>query len=327
MALLAALAACLPPAVLRAQEASFADSVEYAQQRTVKVYGASIGLVTGFGTGIIVSDDGRILTSLGVHLTAQRIRVGLPDGTLHEAKLERRAEALQVALLKIDAATPEYFQLSEKPVAQKGDWVLAVSNAFKVADGPEPLSVNLGVVSLRTRLEARRGAQDVDYEGDVLLIDAITSNPGAAGGAVVTQDGKLAGMIGKILEGKTTNTRLNYAVPSDFLFRFLSGESFEPARTTVAAAGKAVLGIRLFKLGGIRSPAYVDRVESGSPAAEAKIQSDDLIVTVAGNSIRDIRDYDAVVKTLRPNEEITIVIKRGNKLMQIQLTPAAEEDE
>jgi S1-C subfamily serine protease len=146
---------------------------------------------------------------------------------------------LQLALLKIDAETPEYFELSAEPVARKGDWILAINNAFKVADGPEPLSVNLGVISLRTRLQLRRGVQDFSYDGDVLLIDAITSNPGAAGGAVVTADQRLAGMIGKVIESTSTNTRLNYAVPSDLLAQFVVGKLADEPVASVAR-GKAV---------------------------------------------------------------------------------------
>ncbi len=314
------------PASVAADDGFFSQAAAEAQKRTVKVYGASIGRVTGYATGIIVSADGQIITAQGVHLNAQRIRVTLPDGSLHEANLVRTSNALQLALLKIDAATPDFFALSDKPVADKGDWVLAVSNAFKVADGPEPLSVNLGVISLRTRLDARHGTQDVEYAGDVLLIDAITSNPGAAGGAIVTADGHLAGMIGKILEGKTTNTRLNYAVPSDLLLKFLNDEEIEEPATTPLAAGKAVLGIRLFALGGRNAPAYIDRVIPGTPAAEVELRPDDLVVSIAGSLVRNVREYDEALEALRPGDEITLVVKRRNKLVQVQITPVAEEE-
>ncbi len=310
---------------------SFGDAVEFAQKRSVKLYGASIGRVSGFATGILVSDDGKIITSQGVHLSTDQIRVTTHDGKLHFAKVLRRSRTLQLALLQVvpneageSISTPNFFELTETPSVRKGDWILAVSNAFKVADGSEPLSVNLGVVSLRTRLDVRRGVQDFSYDGDVLLIDAITSNPGAAGGAVVTVDKKLAGMIGKVLESKSTNTRLNYAVPADLIAQFVAGKIQDTPLNTLAQ-GKAVLGIRLFRLGGRKSPAYVDRVLSGGPAAKAKLRPDDLIVSIAGQPVKNSLEYQKVVDTLTPGKEVTMVLKRRNQVMTVQITPDAEK--
>jgi len=304
---------------------TFADAVEHAQKRTVKLYGASIGRVSGFATGIVVSDDGKIVTAQGIHLSSH-IRVTLPDGTMHNAKVLSSIDRLQLALLKIDTPTPDYFELTDKPIARKGDWILAVSNAFKVADGAEPLSVNLGVVSLRTRLDVRRGVQDFAYDGDVLLIDAITSNPGAAGGAIVTADQRLVGMIGKVIESTSTNTRLNYAVPSDLVAQFVAGKISESSDTGSIPLAKADLGIRLFRLGGRKAPAYIDRVQPGSPAAKAKLRSDDLIVSIDGQAVRDASTFEEIIDTLKPGEEITIVVKRRNQVLPIQITPIAKEE-
>jgi len=302
----------------------FADAIAYAQARTVKIYGAGIGRATGYGTGILVSGDGKIVAASGVYLSRGRVTVTLPDGSIHQAQVLHRSESLQTALLKIDAVTPEFFKLSETNVAGKGDWVLAVSNAFKVADGREPLSVNLGVVSLRTRLEVKRGTQDVPYQGDVLLIDAITSNPGAPGGAVVTTKGELAAMVGRIIESKDTGTRLNYAVPVDLLHKFVAKPDDEkPVVASTEPSGKAFLGIRLFTLGGKRAAAYVDRVVPGSPAAKAGIRPDDLILAVGNETVNDIRQYEEVEQALVPEKEITLVVKRKQQLLQIQITPTA----
>jgi serine protease Do len=306
----------------------FEAAVAAAQERTVKVYGAGIGRAAGYASGILVSADGLITTAYGVYLTGDRIRVGLSDGSIHEAQLVKKSNALQLALLKIDHATPVHFELSQSPVGQKGDWVLGVSNAFKVAEGPEPLSVNLGVIALRTRLEARFGAHDVEYQGDALLIDAITSNPGAPGGAVVTVDGRLAGMIGRIIESKASGTRINYAVPAEQLLAFISDQSpAESPATGVAEApqqgGKSDLGMRLFRLGGRRAPAYVDRVVAGGPAAEAGIKTDDLIISINGQAVREAGDFEKISSSLPIGEEIGIVVKRGEKLTPLRITPRA----
>jgi S1-C subfamily serine protease len=323
LSLLASAAAQDAPGI----DGAFAPAVEQAQRRTVKIFGAGIGRSPGYATGLAVSPHGEILTTQGVFLAGDNLRVTLADGSTHAAQVVRRSQSLQAALLKVEAETPEYFELEEKPVAAKGDWILGVSNAFKVADGSEPLSVNVGVLSLRTRLDARRGYQDFPYDGDVYLIDAITSNPGAAGGAVINIDGKLVGMIGKVIESRATNTRLNYAIPADMLKRFVAGTEND---TAVASASpppmtgqSTELGIRLFDLGGRKSPAYIDRVLPGSPAAQAGLKTDDLVVSIAGQVVRDGGDFRRIVQMLRPGSEVIVEVKRKNDVLSVKLTPAA----
>ena len=305
-------------------DGAFAGAVSIAQQRTVKIYGGAIGRSPGYGTGLIVSQAGDILTASGVYLAGQNLRVTLPNGTVHPATVVRRSQELQTALVKIDASTPEFFDLNQAAAAQQGDWILSVSNAFMVADGAEPLSVNIGVLSLRMKLDARRGFQDFPYAADVLLYDAITSNPGAAGGAVITAEGNLVGMIGRVIEAKSTSTRLNYAVPADLLSQFVRGEMQSPA--IVAAPGaKADLGIRLFALGGRKAPAYIDTVVSGGPAALAGLKTDDLIVTVGGQVVRDAGEFRRLVEALPVGEEIVVEVKRKNELISVRLTPVANQ--
>ncbi len=299
----------------------FASAIAVAQQRTVKVYGGAIGRSPGYGTGILVSADGQIVTAQGVHLASDNLRVVLSDGIVCPASVVRRSEPLQVALLKIDARTPHFFDLSSPPKAREGDWIVAVSNAFKVADGPEPLSASIGVLSSRMPLEARRGVHDFPYRGDAYLYDAITSNPGAAGGAVLTADGQLIGMIGRVIEAQATNTRLNYAVPADLLAAFTTGKETEPAAVAQSNAQKIDLGIRLFALGGRRAPAYVDRVIPSSPAATAGVRTDDLIVTINGQVVRDASEFKRISEALKPGGEISIEVKRGDRLLLLQVTP------
>lgn len=312
---------------VRAQEAEdngpFAAGVDYAQKRVVKIYGATIGRSPGYATGIIVSPDGQILTAAGIFLTEGNVRVTMPDGSLQRADVIRRSENLQTALLKVSVPTPDFFAIPNEPAAKKGDWVLAVSNAFKVAEGSEPLSVNIGVLSLRVQLDARRGYTDFPYQDDVYLIDAITSNPGASGGAVVNSEGQLVGLVGKVIEGKTTGTRLNYAVPADLLQRFLNGDDAPPAVLNVPMGEKGELGIRLFALGGRKSPAYIDRVIPGSAAAQAGLKTDDLVVAINGEVVRDSGDFRRLAEEVKAGVEITVEVKRKNDVLSVKVKPAA----
>jgi len=310
-----------------AQESYLEKMIGSAQPKMVKVFGAGAGKVDSFATGFIVSDDGKILTAQGVLLDGKRVRVVMADGTSHDATILRRDRVRQVALLKIQKETPDFFKLSEKSIGEKGDWVVALSNAFKVADKQEPLSATLGVISLRTELEARLTKRDVAYKGELVLIDAIVSNPGAAGGAVLNIEGEVVGMIGKVINSSETNTRLNYAVPNAFLAEFVSGkqETAVAQETQAPVLGQADLGIVLFKFGGRSNPAYIDRVHRGSPAADVNLQADDMIIAIAGQKIGSVKEYLDMVETLRPEEEILVIVKRGREIVRARVTPRVKK--
>ena len=302
---------------------SFIDqAISNSQPKMVKVFGASAGKVEGFATGIIVSKDGLILSSQGVFLDGRQVKVVLADGAEHMATILKRDRETQLSLLKIQADTPSFFELSEESVGEKGDWVIALSNAFKVADKDEPVSAMLGVISLRTTMEARLTKRDVAYRGELVLIDAITSNPGASGGAVVTPRGNLVGIVGKIINSSETNTRLNYAVPSSVLFEFVTGKASVTGETQPVLEQQDVeFGVVLFTLGGRNNPAYIDRVVRGSPAAKAKLKSDDMIVSIAGEKIGNLKDYAESLKSLRPEEEVLMIVKRGVEMMRVWIAP------
>jgi len=315
------------PAAEQENRGVFAKAIDAAQQRCVKIYGAGIGRVEGYATGVIISAEGDILTSQGVFLNGSRVRVVTPDGKTHDAQVMRRSPELQVAVLKIPINTPHYFEVLPKTPADEGEWVLSVTNLFKVADGPERLSVNLGIISLRTRLEAKHGTQDAPYEGDVLLVDAITSNPGAEGGALVNVRGELVGLVGKNLESKATNTRINYAIPSDVLARYLAGKPLQ-GDTPTGPIAKGETGIRIFDLvGSKRAPAYIERVMPGSPAEQAGLKKDDLILTVDGEIVRDLGDWRKLSKELVADKEVVLLVKRKDEILRATLTPKAVKDD
>lgn len=304
----------------------FSTAIEIGQARMVQVIGAGAGRVEGYGTGIVVSPDGLLVTSQGVFLDGQSVKVILADGTTHEATVLRRDRELQLALLKIEHSTPEYFELSAGPVGEQGDWIVAVNNAFKVADRHEPLSVMLGIIALRTSLEARLNERDVAYRGELVLLDAITSNPGAAGGAVLTLEGRLVGVVGKIINSSETNTRLNYAVPVHLVAEFVAGGRAGDPAAAEPTQRKADLGIRILELGGRKNPAYIDRLIAGGPAATAGLLPDDLIVSIGGEKIGTVRDFIQVVDRLPPGQEVIIVVKRGLELLRVPLVPAEKQE-
>lgn len=315
--------ACLPA---RGDESSaggpFAEAIATAGARVVKIYGGSIGRVKGFGSGVLVSADGKIVTVASSLLETDVPRVVLPDGRRIPAVVIARDPVRQLALLKIEADQLPHFELGESAHLGSGDWVIAAANPFKVADGPEPISFAAGMLAGRTRMEARRRAQDFPYEGPVLLTDVIVSTPGSAGGALVDISGRLVGVIGKEVISERTNTWLNYAIPVEEVAAFVADPEAARASEPRRPPPTADLGIRLFDVGGRLRPAYVERVRPGSPAALAGVRPDDLILSIAGRPVATCADYAKAVRGLRADDALELVVKRGSEIVTLT-TPAA----
>ncbi len=333
-------------AAVTASGSGFGRAIETVMPRVVKLYGLGAGLQEGYGSGVIVSKDGLVLTVYALLIDARHLRAVTSDGTEHEVNVVHRDPKRQLALLKLmpggsstetqPAREPDvypYFDLSHESPLRPGDWVLAAGNPFKVAAGAEPMSVVHGVFSARTRLDARRRLKDYPYRGEVLVIDAITSNPGAPGGALVNLDGELVGMIGRQVVSNLTHTHFNHAVPRDVLHRyFLEATGLEADNTGVSlpetdrsltspetTASPIDPGIRLSRFGYRRVLPFVDRIIPGSPADRAGVRKNDLILSVNGRNVSDAASYDAGIKELAPGEPIDLVIRRNRNVLAIRV--------
>jgi len=289
----------------------------------VKLYGTGMGRAHGYGTGVLVSADGNILTTRSLLSSAETVRVVLSDGREFEGKSVRNDEYRELALLKIDGKDLPFITPSKTDHLQVGDAVAAIGNWFKVADGDEAPSVNRGILSTRTTLNARRLVQPVDYAGPILVYDAITANPGAAGGPLMDIDGNFVGLVGKVVESADTNTRLNYALPGEELSDFLGNKASEATATTQRSApgAEADIGVRLSRMGYRHVSAYIDRVRPGSPAASAGLRGEDLIVAIDGRRIADAEACEEAIRRLMPGQKATLVVKRGSEFLNIDVVP------
>lgn len=299
-----------------------------AAPAVVKLYGRGIGREHGYGTGTLISPDGQIVTVLSLLSARDGARVVLADGRTMTAKFVRKDEYRQLALLKIDIEDGPFLELKDSTTLQLGDAVLAMGNWFKIAEGREPVSINRGIFSMRTGLDARRLTQDFAYEGDVLLFDAMTSNPGAPGGPLLDIDGNCVGIVGRIVEARATNTRINYALTAEEIRAFVGGEVATATTMPVGdeAAGKLpYVGISISRMGFRHVSPYVSRVRSGSPAEAAGVRPDDLVLAIDNEPIRSAKDYRAAIKRLRPGDKAVFVLKRGQRVVQVSIDVAEQE--
>lgn len=310
----------------------FDQAIEQLLPRVVKLYGLKAGAQAGYGTGVLVSADGLILTVNSLLIDARRVRVAGADGVLRDAEVVRRDNERQLALIRLlppsaDAKpTPTpFFDLGcDKPsdsALRPGDWVVVAGNPFKVAEGAEPVSLAHGVFSARTRLDARRANKEFPYHGEVLIIDAVTSNPGAPGSAVVDLDGRFVGLIGREVTSNLTHTHLNYAIPRNVLCEFLNEDGTKPRPVEPETSPAQDWGIRLTRMGYRKLPAMVERVRRGSLAEKAGIRQDDVILSVNGSNVSDPEEVDKRLALILPGEALDLVIRRGRSIVPIRLEP------
>jgi serine protease Do len=311
-----------------------ADPIQEAQRRVVKIYGAGgFRGMEHYQSGFLVSPQGHVLTVLSYVLDSDRVTVTLDDGRSYEAKLLGADPRLEVAVLKIEAADLPCFDLAKPAELHEGAGVLAVSNLFNVASGNEAASVQHGTVSVVTRLEARRGTFETPYHGPVYVLDMTTNNPGAPGGALVTRRGELAAMLGKELRNTLNNTWLNYAIPIAELRPSVeairAGKFVAAPEPTVKKpahpASVAVLGIVLVPDVLERTPAFIDQVRAGSPAARAGLLADDLVLLVGNHLTQSCKALQQELAAIDRGDPIKLTVLRGQELVEATV-PGSEPE-
>lgn len=324
----AVIVALLLPRTISA--AGLAEVIRQGQQRSVKIYGAG-GLrgLDAYQSGFLISAQGHIVTVFSHVLDSDVITVTLDDGRKFEAQLLGADPRLEVAVLKIDGADLPCFDLQQAATASEGAGVLAFSNLFGIATGDEPVSVQHGTISAVAPLAARRGAYETPYQGPVYVLDAMTNNPGAAGGALTNVRGELLGMLGLQLRNAQNNNWLNYAVPVNEIVEAVeairAGQT-RPADTHSARQKPPEKPLALADLGIIlvpnvleRTPPFVDAVRPDSPAAAAGIRADDLIVFVNNQLVQSCRTLQSELEKLNHDAEVRVQFLRDNQLMDVNL--------
>jgi serine protease Do len=255
------------------------------------------------------------------------LRVHLYDGRRYHAKVIVTEPELDAALIKIDKIEDlPYFDIAKaakQSLAQPGDWVLAFSNQFEIAMRNEPMTVQHGVITSYSKLHGRRGIFNAPYTGDVYVVDAISNNPGAAGGALTTRKGELIGLIGKELQNKLSDTWINYAIPVQVLENFatkgIKGQYKPIVRAKPTGGPGGFHGIVLVPNVVERTPPFVEDTVPGSPAAKAGLQPDDLLVSVDGQRIASIKEFREIVDKARPGTLFRLEYRRGEKLTTVDL--------
>lgn len=309
-----------------------AAAIDATQPKIVKIYGAGgVAGLEAYQSGFLISPQGHILTVWSYVLDSDVVTVTLNDGRRFTAQLVGADPRLEIAVLKIPADGLPHFALSEAADLQAGDRVLAFSNLFGVAVGDEAASVQHGSVSAKTQLAGRRGVFETPYRGTVLVLDAMTNNPGAAGGAVTNRQGRLAGMVGKELRNALNNTWLNYALPIAELHvavdDILAGRTRPRTEDPTVKKNPHAWTLPLLGLTPVpdvlpRTPPFVESVRAGSPADKAGLRPDDLILFLNDRVVSSCQAVVDELSLIDRIDPVRLTIQRGQELLDVVIKPA-----
>lgn len=310
-----------------------AQAIRSAQQVVVKLFGAGAGTLDSYGSGVLVSETGHVVTVWNHLVNSGYLNAVVFDGRRYQVKVVGTSLQHDLAVLKLDCEDDETFPFVDWKTRTKltvGDSVLAFSNVYHVATGNEPVSVVHSVVACETPLQAGFGRWQFPVKSPVYVLDAVTNNSGAAGGLLTKIDGQPAGLLGRELRHKETGMWVNYAVPWDVLNsavgKLMSGRRVSPSATDTADR-KSVSERRLTAEFGLtllpeilkKTPAFVDRVIPNSPANTAGLLRGDLILMVNDQVIQSADDLRAAVATFRKGQSISLTVNRNERLETLTL--------
>lgn len=303
--------------------------VDRVQQKMVKIFGAggARGLES-YQSGFWIGKEGLILTSWSTVLDVSKLRVVAHDGARFDAEILSFDPTTELALLKAGESQFEGFEIDSKLTARVGQRVFAVSNLFKIATGDEYCSVQKGVIMAISSLTQRRGTTKNISLGKVFILDVMTNNPGATGGALIDIRGNLIGVLGKESRDASTGIWINYALPievvSASIDRMKSGSISTPG-TELAAAEKPHklndLGMTLIPDVLPKTPVFIDEIRSGSLADLSGLKANDLILLLNDQRIDSRKNFERLLGTLNRADSFELLIQRGQELIRIQIRP------
>jgi serine protease Do len=269
------------------------------------------GVQRGLGSGVIVSQDGYILTNNHVVDGADEVKVELPDKRTFTAKVVGTDPLSDLAVVKISASSLPTLTLGDSDAVKVGDVVLAIGNPLGVGE-----TVTSGIISAKGRTT---DVGDGSYQ-DFLQTDA-PINHGNSGGALVSSNGELIGINSQILTPSDGNIGLGFAIPSN-MARNVMDQLIENGAVRRAKLGVTVQSITADLASSLGLPsakgALVSNVEDGSPAAHAGITQGDVITEYNGKTVADSNQLRNDVSSTTPGSTVSLKVFRNGRTETVQ---------
>ena len=271
------------------------------------------------GSGVIISEDGYIVTNNHVIEGATKLRVTLPDGRAFDAKTIGTDPATDVALIKIDASGLPTLPFGSSDDLRLGEWVLAIGYPMELQS-----TITAGIVSAKAR---QLGALNNRYGIESFIQTDAAVNPGNSGGALVNTRGELVGINTIIKTSTGSYVGYSFAVPETIVRKVVVDlkESGVVQRAVLGISFRAIdqqfideLGddSDIKEIGGI----YVASVSEGGSASEAGLRKGDVILSVDGVAVNDSATFLEQIGKRRPGDEITLKLRRGEKEITTKAT-------
>lgn len=267
----------------------------------------------GSGSGVIISNDGYLITNNHVIEGAQKIVVSLNNNTTYDATIVGTDPATDLAVLKIDANNLPALRFGNSDGVRIGEWVLAVGNPFDLTS-----TVTAGIVSAKARnINLLRG----DMSREIFPIESFIQtdaavNPGNSGGALVNTQGELIGINTAIASRTGSYAGYSFAVPSSIVSK-VAADLME-----FGIVQRAFIGVRiqevtqdiakengLSKIEGV----YVNGLTEAGAAAEAGIKEGDIILRIGTNTVKTVPELQEQISRYRPGDLIDVAVWRNKK--------------
>ncbi|KHJ51803.1 alginate regulatory protein [Vreelandella venusta] len=268
-------------------------------------------MLSSLGSGVIVSDDGYVLTNHHVISGADQIQVALRDGRETLAQVIGTDPESDLAVLRIQLDNLPVIELADSKEVAVGDVALAIGNPFGVGQ-----TVTMGIISATGRSHLGLNA----YE-DFIQTDAAI-NPGNSGGALVNPDGALVGINTAIFSRSGGSQGIGFAIPANLAHSILD-ELVTRGRVIRGWLGieAQALSRELAASFGLRTPqgVIVAGVVSGGPAAEAGLQPGDVLLSIDDQVIMDARATMSEIASIPPGTRLPLTIVRSGERMEVTL--------
>ena len=270
------------------------------------------------GSGVILSNDGYIVTNNHVIEDANEIEVVLNDKRTFTAKLIGTDPNTDLALLKIEATDLPTIEIGNSDDLRVGEWVLAVGNPFNLTS-----TVTAGIVSAKAR-SINILNSDMKIESFIQTDAAV--NPGNSGGALVNTRGQLVGINTAIASQTGSYAGYAFAIPTAIMQKVVAD------LRQYGTVQRALLGIRMLDITqqvkdqlSLESMegVYVGEVISGSAADKAGMKAGDVIVQVDGRPINASSQLQEQIGRKNPGDQIIILVRRGHRSVSLQVTLTA----
>lgn len=265
------------------------------------------------GSGVILSEDGYIVTNNHVVENASKLRVKLNDGRTFDAKIIGRDPATDVALIKVEAENLPTLPFGSSDALRLGEWVLAIGSPFDLQS-----TITAGIVSAKAR---RLDVIPSEFRIESFIQTDAAVNPGNSGGALVNTRGELVGINTVIKSSTGSYIGYSFAVPESIVRKVVMDLK------EYGVVQRALLGITyryidqdfIDQMGdetGIKTVggAYVASVVEGGAASEAGIRKGDIITGIDGTPIDSSTALTEQIGKHRPNDKIKISVKRGDSV-------------